>query len=108
MCIRDSVDGVSSTATIPGGGTGGGGGGTGQGFALVDTLSATATAGTHQRLNGNGRGYFRGTNAWTQVDGQQSSRLTGDFRLENTNGLTPIDPWIWDEDPTYFIIGEFE
>ena len=99
---------VGDDLTITPGTGGGGGGGTGQGFGLVDTLSSTAVPGTHERLNGTGRGYFRGNNAWTQVDGQQSSRLVGDFRLENTNGLTPIDPWIWDANPTYFIIGEFE
>ena len=82
-------------------------GGAGQGFTLVNSLSSTAPMGAHERLNSDGRGYFRGLNVWTQADGQQSSRLTGDFRLENTNGFTPVQPPSWDQHPTYFIIGEF-
>lgn len=81
--------------------------GTGQGFALVDSLVENADEGTHQRLNSTGRGYFRGTNSWTQVDGQKSERLIGDFRLENTNGFTGGTAPVWNQHPAYFIIGEF-
>ena len=82
-------------------------GGTGQGFAIVDSLVENADEGTHQRLNSTGRGYFRGTNSWTQVDGQKSERLIGDFRLENTNGFTGGTAPVWNQHPAYFIIGEF-
>ena len=54
---------------------GGGGGGTGNGFSLVDTLTADATVGTHERTNEDGRGYAKYTNAFVQVDGPSPTRI---------------------------------
>ena len=81
--------------------------GSGAGFELVNTLDETADLGTHERTNNDFRGFARGMNSWTQVDGQTAIQLRGDFTMVNTNGLTEVDAPLWDERPTYFAIGEF-
>ena len=77
------------------------------GFTLVNTLDETAMLGDHERTNQDFRGFARGSNAWTQVDGQTATQLRGDFSQVNTNGLTEVEAPQWDERPTYFAIGEF-
>ena len=100
---KRQVWGVRGIQGIPGPeGPAGGTGGSGQGFQLVDTLSATADIGTHERLNSDSRGYFRGMNTWTQVDGQQAIELNGDFCSATSDGTALPE---WEAHPTQFTIG---
>ena len=76
----------------------------GDGFALVNSLSTTATLGTHQRTNDDFRGYARGSNAFVQVDGQTSTEILGDYNSDTVIGDQLPE---WEQIPTYFSIGVF-
>lgn len=84
--------------------TGGGGGGTGNGFTLVDTLPS-GTLGDHARTNGDGRGYVRYANAWTQVDGQTSIQIVNPQMQTNDIDTSPVMDNQWELIPTYFTGG---